>query len=133
MRFKNRYMLLEISSLKKPEYLIENKINFLGVIKEHLLKYYGILGYAKIFSSLKIIYFNLKANFIVVRVSRNYFVTFKNSIFLLRRFRECEIRIKLLFVTGTIKKMEEKLFLEFKKSKNKEIYKIANELKNLVD
>ena len=133
MRFKNRYMLLEIKSLKNPEYLIENRINFLGVIKDNLLKYHGILGYSKTFSSLKIIYFNLKANFIVIRVARNYFEVFKNSIFLLRRFRESEIRIKLMFVTGTIKKLEEKLLLEFKKSKNKEIFKIAHGLKNLAD
>ena len=115
MRFKNRYILIEIQSHTKLDNIISDPKEILNEIRDQVMTNFGLIGYSKVFSSIKIIYFNMDANYILFRVSRNYFETFKNVLFFMRRLKEIECRLKILFVTGTIKKVEEKLFFHLKK------------------
>merc|ERR1719322_1922631 len=118
MRFKNRYILLEIKSRNTLETALENSSDFLAALREEINDACGSIGYAKVFSSLRIIYYNMKANYIILRVSRDYFRLLKRSLFLMTSIKDIEVKFRILFTTGTIRSAEKKLFLFLKENEH---------------
>lgn len=47
----------------------------------------------------------------------------------MKKLKNSECRLRIVFVTGTIKKLQEKSFLRLKSSNQKLIYKLANDIK----
>lgn len=112
------------------EHLIENEGKLVAELKDKVGLLFGGLGQAKIFASLKIVYLNLPAKYFVVRVARNYHSIFIKTLFLIKDFQGVEIRFCMRFVTGTIKKLEEKLILYFKSQKDKDLVSLSDRIRN---
>ncbi len=126
MRFKNRYFLLEIKSSVGLSESFLSQADFTNLLKEVVTDMFGTLGYARVFSSLRIIYYNIEANYILIRCARDYFRTLKQAFFYLTEIKGTPARINLIFVSGTIKGCETKLLLFLKSNQHHKIKELIS-------
>ena len=108
MRFKNRYLLIQLVS-KTP--FSENSFtegSFVAELKRLTLKMFGLISFGKIFSSFKIIYMNLESNFLILRCARDHYIRLKKTLFFFTGNNDHEFRLRILSVSGTIKQAQYK-------------------------
>ena len=126
MRFKNRYFLLEIKTNVTLNEAFLEQSEFTNILKEVVTEMFGSIGFAKVFSSLRMIYYNPQANYILVRCARDYFRILKQAFFYLIEIKGVPARINLIFVSGTIKACETKLILYLKANQHSNIKQLIS-------
>lgn len=112
VKFKSRYILLEILSNQttqttsfpslrlKPETLADR-------INKEVNSLYGDRGTGLLKSNFQVKYLNEITNLVIIRVSRDFFPKLHLVLTLMKSIENKEVRVKILHVSGTIKKIEE--------------------------
>ena len=124
MRFKNRYLLIEIKANNTLATVLEDQNDFICMLKNALQDTLGTIVYAQVFSSFKIIYYNMTANYLILRISRDYFRLLKQCLFFVRSIKETDVRFHIVFTTGTIRSAEKKLMMFLKENEHKGLKKL---------
>lgn len=102
VRFKNRYLLCQLS-LENDE-IIEGLggYSILGAITEQLLLLYGDAG-AVLQDGLSVKYFSFHTNVAIIRTRKEHFKLIWAAITLMRLFRRRKCSFRVVHVAGTIK------------------------------
>lgn len=112
VKFKSRYILMEIlqgnSNTDKLHHSIRIKTEVLADrIQKDTSLLYGDLGLGQLRTNFQVKYLNEITNLIIIRISRDFFKNIHTLLCLMTKIDQKEIRIRIIHISGTIKKIEE--------------------------
>lgn len=111
VKFKSRYILLEIigvnSSCSHTSYRIKQEILADKILKDshHL---FGDVGFNLLKTNFQVKYVNEITNLVIIRVANQNVKMLQTILFLMNEIDGKEVRMRIIHVSGTIKKIEEK-------------------------
>jgi len=138
VRFKNRYILVEIETPNEESINDISSYDLLTTIKESISNNYGDLGSAKT-AFFQVKYYNAAVRIAIIRVARDYISILANSITFVTQVKSKSVKLRQLHCSGTIKKMEIKAVVLLNVWLNNALKKVSTnpiemqEIKTLVD
>ena len=124
MRFKNRYLLFElVTPGAPPEELSPEQLA--EALRAGVEAAGGAVGAARVFSAFKVICCSPAANYFAVRTAKAHCAPLLQALFYLRELDGRRARFRLLGVSGTVKKLEERLLLAFKAGQHRDVRRAA--------
>jgi ribonuclease P/MRP protein subunit POP5 len=111
VKFKSRYVLLEIIGVSNTghhtSYRIKQEILADKILKdtEHL---FGEVGVSNLKTNFQVKYVNEITNLVIIRVGRNYLKILQTVLFIINQIDGKDVRMRIIHISGTIKKIEEK-------------------------
>lgn len=119
MRFKNRYFLLELLSKVPLDCALEDQAEFVTALRTEALDAVGLVGASQLFSAFKVIHYDMKANFVVLRVSRAYARVCRKVLFFVRTLKGTDVKVRVVATCGTIRSAERRLIMHLKTEEHK--------------
>jgi ribonuclease P/MRP protein subunit POP5 len=115
VRVKQRYILAEVqlgdNSVVTSVLLDLTSKSLQSVLKNNFQDLYGDLGAAAISSNFVVKFWNPSTKVLILRVGREHEVEVSNSLILLNSLSGQPCRIRILHVSGTLQKAEERMKL----------------------
>jgi len=138
VRFKNRYILVEIETPNEESINDISSYDLLIAIRDSISSNYGDLGAAKT-AFFQVKYYNAAVRIAIIRVARDYISMLANSITFVTQVKSKSVKLRQLRCSGTIKKMEIKAVVLLNVWLNNALKKVSTnptemqEIKTLVD
>ena len=111
VKFKSRYILLEIIGQTNTNSFNSHKFKSEQLVDKILKEtnfLFGDEGFGKLKINFQLKYHNEITNLVIIRVSREYLNIIQTVLFMITNIDSKDVRLKILHVSGTIKKIEER-------------------------
>jgi RNase P/RNase MRP subunit POP5 len=106
VKFKSRYILIELKFENERKIQTLDPGKLIVMLKNKVQHLFGDIGLGKINKNLQVKYVNNVTNLVIIRVSRNNLKLMWTTLSLMNELEGETVRMQVIGVSGTIKKIE---------------------------